>query len=80
MEGLTLPQLLVLPVGLDTEDLMVQVALQEGGDLTLLMLWGLEMGDLMMFRGLVRGGEPTVLDSAGLHVAEFLCWTWATEG
>lgn len=77
MEGLAVLQLLAVlvqlpPVGLETDDLMLQVVLQDGGDLTLLILWGLDMGDLMTLSGLVRGGEPTVLDSTGLHVAEFL--------
>lgn len=76
-EGLAvMPLLAVLvqqpPVGLDTDDLMLQVVLQDGGDLTLLILRGLDKGDLMTLSGLVRGGEPTVLDSTGLHVAEFL--------
>lgn len=77
MEGLTVLQLLAVlvqltPVGLETDDLMLQVVLQDGGDLTLLILWGLDIGDLMTLSGLVSGGEPTVLDSTGLHVAEFL--------
>lgn len=77
MEGLTVLQLLAMPVqlppvGLETDDLILQVVLQDGGDLTLLILWGLDMGDLMTLSGLVTGGEPTVLDSTGLHVAEFL--------
>lgn len=77
MEGLTVLQLLAMPVqlppvGLETDDLILQVVLQDGGDLTLLILWGLDMGDLMTLSGLVSGGEPTVLDSTGLHVAEFL--------
>lgn len=77
MEGLAVLQLLAVltqvpPVGLETDDLMLQVVLQDGGDLTLLILWGLDMGDLMTLSGLVSGGEPTVLDSTGLHVAEFL--------
>lgn len=77
MEGLTVLQLLaalvqLTPVGLETDDLMLQVVLQDGGDLTLLILWGLDIGDLMTLSGLVSGGEPTVLDSTGLHVAEFL--------
>lgn len=43
MEGLTVLQLLAVlvqlaPVGLETDDLMLQVVLQDGGDLTLLML------------------------------------------
>lgn len=82
MEGLAVLQLLAVPVqlppvGLETDDLMLQVVLQDGGDLTLLILWGLDMGDLMTLSGLVRGGEPTVLDSTGLHVAEFLRLMWA---
>lgn len=77
MEGLTVLQLLPVlvqlpPVGLETDDLMLKVVLQDGGDLTLLILWGLDIGDLMTLSGLVSGGEPTVLDSTGLHVAEFL--------
>lgn len=77
MDGLTWLQLfavLVQPpaVGLETDDLILQVVLQDGGDRTLLMLCGLDMGDLMTLSGLVSGGEPTVLDSTGLHVAEFL--------
>lgn len=60
------------PVGLETDDLMLHVVLQDGGDRTLLMLCGLDMGDLMTLSGLVSGGEPTVLDSTGLHVTEFL--------
>lgn len=43
MEGLTVLLLLAVlvqlaPVGLETDDLMLQVVLQDGGDLTLLML------------------------------------------
>lgn len=43
MEGLTVLQLLAVLVqlalvGLETDDLMLQVVLQDGGDLTLLML------------------------------------------
>lgn len=77
MEGLPVLQLLAVleqlpPVGLETDDLMLHVVLQDGGDLTLLILWGLDMGDLMTLSGLVSGGEPTVVDSTGLHVAEFL--------
>lgn len=77
MEGLTVLQLLVMlvqlpPVGLETDDLMLQVVLQDGGDLTLPILWGLDIGDRMTLSGLVSGGEPTVLDSTGLHVTEFL--------
>lgn len=76
MEGRAALQLLAAaqppPVGLETEDLMLQVVLQDGGDLTLLMLCGLDMGERMTLSGLVSGGEPTVLDSTGLHVAEFL--------
>lgn len=60
------------PVGLETDDLMLHVVLQDGGDLTLLMLCGLDMGDLITLSGLVSGGDPTVLDSTGLHVTEFL--------
>lgn len=75
-EGLTVLLLLVvlvqLPPGLETEDLMLHVVLQDGGDLTLLILCGLDMGDFMILRGLASSGEPTVLDSTGLHVAEFL--------
>lgn len=72
--AVTLP---LLPVGLETDDLILQVLLlpppQGGGDLTLPMLWGLDMGDFMTLSGLVSGGEPTVvLDSTGLHVMEFL--------
>lgn len=63
-EGLKLPP---LPVGLDTDDLML--VLQDGGVLTLPMLWGLEMGDLTL-KGLASGGVPIVLDSAGLQVLE----------
>lgn len=85
MEGLVVLLLVAVlmqlpPVGLETDDLMLQVALQDGGDLTLLILCGLDMGDLMTLRGLVRGGEPTVLDSTGLHVAEFLCLMLAIVG
>lgn len=85
MEGLIVLQLLAVlvqlpPVGLETDDRMLQVVLQDGGDLTLLILWGLEMGDLMTLSGLVSGGEPTVLDSTGLHVAEFLCLMLASAG
>lgn len=77
MEGLTALQLAAVlvqlpPVGLETDDRMLQVVLQDGGDLTLPKLCGLDMGDLMTLSGLVSGGEPTVLDSTGLHVAEFL--------
>lgn len=76
MAGLIVLQLLAVlvqppPVGLETDDLTLQVVLQDGGDRTLLMLCGLDMGDLMTLSGLVSGGEPTVLDSTGLHVAEF---------
>lgn len=85
MEGLIVLQLLPVlvqlpPVGLDTDDLMLQVVLQDGGDLTLLILCGLDMGDLMTLSGLVSGGEPTVLDSTGLHVAEFLRLMLASVG
>lgn len=43
MEGLIVLQLLVVPmqlppVGLETDDLMLHVVLQDGGDLTLLIL------------------------------------------
>lgn len=43
MDGLTVLQLLAVlvqlpPVGLETDDLMLQVVLQDGGDLTLLIL------------------------------------------
>lgn len=64
-EGLKLPP---LPVGLDTDDLML--VLQDSGVLTLPMLWGLEMGDFMTLKGLDSGGVPIVLDSAGLQVLE----------
>lgn len=77
MEVLTALQLAAVlvqfpPVGLETDDRMLQVVLQDGGDLTLPKLCGLDIGDLMTLSGLVSGGEPTVLDSTGLHVAEFL--------
>lgn len=69
---LLVPAAQLPPVGLETDDLMLDAALQDGGDLTLLILCGLDMGDLMTLSGLVSGGEPTVLDSTGLHVTEFL--------
>lgn len=38
MDCFSVLQLLAVLVGLDTDDLMLQVVLQDGGDLTLLML------------------------------------------
>lgn len=61
-----------LPVGLDTDDLML--VLQDGGVLTLPMLWGLEIGDFITLKGLASGGVPIVLDSAGLQVLELARW------